>query len=131
MPEALLRPPWESGQGLDRQERHGVLRRGTPIFESSTLDMGKIHREYLDPETGDGSVPAHGLVAGDSEDDDEEERKRRAKTKTAPLSLQMGLSGWSRGIVRFRSAEREEIPPGSGRRRPGKTLPGCWTVGNR
>jgi hypothetical protein len=35
--------------------------------------MSRIHPECFDPEPGDGSVAANGLVTGDSEEDDEDE----------------------------------------------------------
>jgi hypothetical protein len=39
--------------------------------------MSRIHPECFDPEAGDSSVAADGLVAGDSEEDDEEEEKEK------------------------------------------------------
>ena len=41
--------------------------------------MSRIHPECFDPEAGDRSVAADGLVAGDSEEDDEEEEDDKDK----------------------------------------------------
>lgn len=54
-----------------------LLLRAASIIGRTILDMSRIHPECFDPEAGDSSVAADGLVAGDSEEDDEEEEKEK------------------------------------------------------
>ena len=58
-------------------------RRATSIIGRTILDMSTIHPECRDPETGDGSVAANCLVAGDSEEDDEEEEDGKDEDEDA------------------------------------------------
>ena len=61
--------------------QHGVRRRATLIIGRTILDMSTTHPECRDPETGDGSVAANCLVAGDLEEDDEEEEEEEEDGK--------------------------------------------------